>query len=68
MVVANSSSVNPKVFFDVSFVNQEVGCMKMELFADIVPKTTKNFRQFCTRDFRTDGVLIGDKVSTFHVV
>ncbi|PNI52582.1 PPIH isoform 1 [Pan troglodytes] len=26
--------------------------MKIELFADVVPKTAENFRQFCTGEFR----------------
>ncbi|KAK7803424.1 hypothetical protein U0070_023734 [Myodes glareolus] len=43
MAVANSSPVNPVVFFDVSIGGQEVGRMKIELFADVVPKTAENF-------------------------
>ncbi|XP_065771040.1 peptidyl-prolyl cis-trans isomerase H isoform X7 [Muntiacus reevesi] len=92
MAVANSSPVNPVVFFDVSIGGQvrswqpacpmpkgtctrsgrqilppqEVGRMKIELFADVVPKTAENFRQFCTGEFRKDGVPIGYKGSTFH--
>ncbi|XP_051509787.1 peptidyl-prolyl cis-trans isomerase H isoform X5 [Myxocyprinus asiaticus] len=31
---------------------REVGRMKIELFADIVPKTAENFRQFCTGEFK----------------
>uniref|UniRef100_A0A7N5JTW5 Peptidylprolyl isomerase H n=1 Tax=Ailuropoda melanoleuca TaxID=9646 RepID=A0A7N5JTW5_AILME len=27
--------------------------MKIELFADVVPKTAENFRQFCTGEFRS---------------
>jgi peptidyl-prolyl isomerase H (cyclophilin H) len=37
VAVANSSPVNPVVFFDVS---QEVGLIQIELFADMVPKNT----------------------------
>uniref|UniRef100_A0A6I8NVC1 Peptidyl-prolyl cis-trans isomerase n=1 Tax=Ornithorhynchus anatinus TaxID=9258 RepID=A0A6I8NVC1_ORNAN len=68
MAAANSSPVNPTVFFDVSIGGQEVGRMKIELFADVVPKTAENFRQFCTGEFRKDGVPIGYKGSTFHRV
>ena len=39
---------NPIVFFDVAIGNVTVGRVKMELFADVVPKTAENFRQFCT--------------------
>ncbi|RMB91735.1 hypothetical protein DUI87_31965 [Hirundo rustica rustica] len=49
---------NPVVFFDVTIGGQEVGRMKIELFADVVPKTAENFRK--------DGVPIGYKGSTFH--
>uniref|UniRef100_A0A4W2GST4 Peptidyl-prolyl cis-trans isomerase n=1 Tax=Bos indicus x Bos taurus TaxID=30522 RepID=A0A4W2GST4_BOBOX len=67
MAVANSSPVNPMVFFDDSIGGQEVGHMKTELFADIVPKTAENFRQFYT-EFRKDGVPISYEGSTFHRV
>ncbi|XP_042687665.1 peptidyl-prolyl cis-trans isomerase H isoform X1 [Centrocercus urophasianus] len=103
---------NPVVFFDVTIGGQEVGRMKIELFADVVPKTAENFSaaraasrspgestwaegerprpfsalsvelpirsvhkgstfmswQFCTGEFRKDGVPIGYKGSTFHRV
>lgn len=36
---------NPVVFFDVSIAGVPSGRMKIELFADIVPKTAENFRQ-----------------------
>nr|XP_033777710.1 peptidyl-prolyl cis-trans isomerase H isoform X1 [Geotrypetes seraphini] len=68
MAVPVSNPNNPIVFFDITIGGQEVGRMKMELFADIVPKTAENFRQFCTGEFRKDGVPIGYKGSTFHRV
>lgn len=61
-----SATTNPIVFFDVSIGGQEVGRIKMELFADVVPKTAENFRQFCTGEFRKDGVPVGYKGATFH--
>ena len=63
---ASSSSSNPVVFFDVSIGGQGVGRIKMELFADVVPKTAENFRQFCTGEYRKDGVPVGYKAATFH--
>lgn len=66
--MANSSSINPMVFFDDSIGSQEVGRMKTELFADVVPKTAENFRQFYKEEFRKDGVPIGYKGSAFHRV
>lgn len=35
---------NPVVFFDVTIGNIPAGRIKMELFADIAPKTAENFR------------------------
>ncbi|XP_043320292.1 peptidyl-prolyl cis-trans isomerase H-like [Cervus canadensis] len=68
MAVANSSSINPMVFFDDSIGSHEVGRMKTELFADVVPKTAENFRQFYKEELRKDGVPIGYKGSAFHRV
>ena len=59
---------NPIVFFDVSIGGQDIGRMKMELFADVVPKTAENFRQFCTGEYRKDGLPQGYKNATFHRV
>uniref|UniRef100_A0A672KVK0 Peptidyl-prolyl cis-trans isomerase n=1 Tax=Sinocyclocheilus grahami TaxID=75366 RepID=A0A672KVK0_SINGR len=66
MNVQPSNPNNPIVFFDVTVGGQEVGRMKIELFADIVPKTAENFRQFCTGEFKKDGVPVGYKVSIIH--
>lgn len=38
---------NPIVFFDVTIGSLPAGRIKMELFADIVPRTAENFRYFC---------------------
>lgn len=59
---------NPVVFFDIMVGTTEIGRMKMELFADVVPKTAENFRQFCTGEYRKDGVSIGYKSCGFHRV
>ena len=57
---------NPVVFFDISIGGIEMGRMKMELYAHVVPKTAENFRQFCTGEYRKDGVPQGYKGATFH--
>jgi peptidyl-prolyl isomerase H (cyclophilin H) len=59
---------NPIVFFDVTIGNQNAGRIKMELFADKVPKTAENFRQLCTGEYRKQGVPIGYKGCNFHRV
>eukprot|EP00983_Pelagomonas_calceolata_P054813 1143862-Pelagomonas_calceolata.AAC.1 len=43
---------NPVVFFDVTIGGMPAGRIKMELFADVCPKTCENFRQFCTGEHR----------------
>jgi peptidyl-prolyl isomerase H (cyclophilin H) len=64
----HTSPDNPVVFFDVSIADHPVGRIKMELFADIVPKTAENFRQFCTGEYRKDGIPVGYKGCSFHRV
>lgn len=59
---------NPVVFFDVSIGGSPAGRIYMELFADVVPKTAENFRQFCTGEKLKDGVPTGYKNSQFHRV
>ncbi|XP_061981000.1 peptidyl-prolyl cis-trans isomerase CYP22-like isoform X2 [Populus nigra] len=49
---------NPIVFFDVTIGTIPAGRIKMELFADIAPKTTENFRQFCTGEYRVMVVVV----------
>ncbi|XP_072333851.1 peptidyl-prolyl cis-trans isomerase H isoform X2 [Scyliorhinus torazame] len=51
---------NPVVFFDITIGGQDVGRLKIELFADTVPRAAENIRK--------DGVPIGYKGSTFHRV
>lgn len=42
--------------------------MIFELYADVVPKTSENFRKFCTGEYRKDGVPLGFKGAIFHRV
>uniref|UniRef100_A0A8D3E6S2 Peptidyl-prolyl cis-trans isomerase n=1 Tax=Scophthalmus maximus TaxID=52904 RepID=A0A8D3E6S2_SCOMX len=60
MSVQVTNPNNPIVFFDITIGGQDVGRMKIELFANVVPKTAENFRK--------DGVPIGFKGCTFHRV
>ena len=52
---ASSASLasNPIVFFDVTYGGQPMGRIKIELFANICPKTAENFRQLCTGEHRS---------------
>mmetsp|Transcript_41251 Transcript_41251/g.105488 ORF Transcript_41251/g.105488 Transcript_41251/m.105488 type:complete len:186 (-) Transcript_41251:14-571(-) len=59
---------NPIVFFDVTIGGAPAGRIKMELFADICPKTAENFRQFCTGEYRKNGQPVGYKGCAFHRV
>ncbi|MPC14552.1 Peptidyl-prolyl cis-trans isomerase H [Portunus trituberculatus] len=55
--------------FEISLVpEREIGRMIMELYSDVCPKTSENFRQFCTGEYRKDGVPIGYKGASFHRV
>lgn len=59
---------NPIVFFDISVGSQKIGRIKLELFADICPRTAENFRQFCTGEAKRSSLPIGYKGCTFHRV
>jgi len=59
---------NPVVFFDVQIGSLDAGRVKMELFADVCPRTCENFRQLCTGEFRKSGQPLGYKNCKFHRV
>ncbi|ODQ65787.1 hypothetical protein NADFUDRAFT_46415 [Nadsonia fulvescens var. elongata DSM 6958] len=59
---------NPIVFFDISLGTKALGRIKMELYADKLPKTAENFRQFCTGEYKIDNVPQGYKGTKFHRV
>ncbi|CAG7958582.1 unnamed protein product [Penicillium salamii] len=60
---------NPVVFFDIALGGESLGRVKMELFADITPRTAENFRQFCTGETKgPKGQPQGYKGSKFHRV
>ena len=64
-----STDPNPIVFFDITLASEPLGRIKMELFANTVPRTAENFRQFCTGETKNHlGRPQGYKTSRFHRV
>eukprot|EP00798_Chlamydomonas_sp_ICE-L_P032485 gene32485-17726_t len=59
---------NPVVFFDITIGGVAAGRIKMELFADVAPKTAENFRQLCTGEHRRNGLPVGYKACPVHRV
>lgn len=57
---------NPVVFFDISIGGVSAGRLKMELFANVCPKTCENFRQFCTGEYKRNNNPVGYKDCQFH--
>jgi cyclophilin family peptidyl-prolyl cis-trans isomerase len=49
------------------WIGEPLGRIQFELFADVVPKTAENFRQFCTGETKNHlGRPQGYKGSKFH--
>jgi peptidyl-prolyl isomerase H (cyclophilin H) len=60
---------NPVVFFDIALAGEPLGRVKMELFANVTPRTAENFRQFCTGESKNSkGQPQGYKGCKFHRV
>jgi len=63
------SPPNPIVFFDMTQGGQPLGRITMELFQNVVPATSENFRRFCTGEFKDSrGRVQGYRGSAFHRV
>ena len=60
------AAANPVVFFDVEIGGVAAGRVRMELFADVCPRTAENFRVFCTGETRKMGKPVGYKGCHFH--
>ncbi|XP_044522273.1 peptidyl-prolyl cis-trans isomerase F, mitochondrial-like [Gracilinanus agilis] len=60
---ADGTTKNPLIYLDVGAKEEPLGRMVLELKADVVPKTAKNFRALCTGEKG-----FGYKRSTFHRV
>ncbi|XP_043719413.1 peptidyl-prolyl cis-trans isomerase-like [Telopea speciosissima] len=61
---------NPRVFFDTSVGGAPASRIVMELYADVTPHTTENFRALCTREKGSgrSGKALHFKGSSFHRV
>jgi len=69
MAGASLQTTNPVVFFDLTLGGEPLGRIKMELFADVAPRTAENFRQFCTGETKNARSRPqGYKGSKFHRV
>ncbi|KAL0491496.1 peptidyl-prolyl isomerase H [Acrasis kona] len=66
--VGASNPNNPIVFFDITIGGHAAGRIKMELFADVAPKTAENFRQLCTGEHKKGGQPVGYKNCPIHRV
>lgn len=53
---------------DISVAGEYAGRIKIELWADLLPRTAENFRQLCTGEFRLNGQPCGYKGVSFHRV
>eukprot|EP01147_Barroeca_monosierra_P004690 gene4690-8635_t len=59
---------HPIVFMDIEVGGHPLGRIKFELFSSVCPRTSENFRQLCTGEYRKDGIPQGYKGSKFHRV
>jgi peptidylprolyl isomerase len=61
-------NINPVVFFDISIDDQDYGRIEFELYNDVTPKTSENFRALCTgeKGIGQSGKPLHYKGSVFH--
>ena len=62
-----SNTPNPIVFLDITVGTEYVGRIAMELYKNVVPKTSENFRQLITGEAKNKtGEPLSYKGSIFH--
>ena len=57
-----------KCYFDIAIGGTQVGRILMELYDDVAPRTTENFRALCTGEKSTESEKLEYKGSAFHRV
>ncbi|WVN88033.1 peptidyl-prolyl cis-trans isomerase D [Cryptococcus depauperatus CBS 7841] len=58
---------NTVCYFDITIAGKSAGRITFELFDDVVPKTTENFKQLCIGDkTNAEGVKLAYAGSSFH--
>ncbi|XP_034170813.1 cyclophilin 40 isoform X1 [Osmia lignaria lignaria] len=67
---ADSLQNNPIIFLDIAIESEKVGRIVIELFKDVVPRTSENFRALCTgeKGIGINGKKLHYKGSIFHKV
>lgn len=45
-----SQAARPRVFFDIDVAGEPIGRLVFELYGDVAPRTTENFRALCACD------------------
>jgi len=69
ILVANLCPMLCCAIANITASGESLGRIKMELFADTVPRTAENFRQYCTGETRNaQSIPQGYKGSKFHRV
>ncbi|MCJ1285031.1 peptidyl-prolyl cis-trans isomerase cpr6 [Xylographa opegraphella] len=68
--MSSGSKSRSRVFFDIEIGNKKEGMITFELYDDVVPKTTENFRCLCTgeKGMGRAGKPLSYKGSGFHRV
>ncbi|KAK7746349.1 cytochrome P450 monooxygenase 41 [Cytospora paraplurivora] len=70
MATEESKPARSRVFFDIQIGSKKAGRIVMQLYNDVVPKTTENFRALCTgeKGIGKSGKPLHYKGSEFHRV
>jgi len=63
-----TAAKKPNVFFKIARGGKELGVVEFELYDDIVPRTTENFRQLCLGSKKVGNTPLHYKGSSFHRV